>query len=303
MINHSRSISGNLVYTLTPDRLELEGFLSQPEKEREPLVLLFIHGMYENFSMPLFIDPLARQITSNGHHLLTVNTRAQDYFYYYRKWKSKNSFKWVQEGGSYEIFSNCLLDIEGWLNFCENLGKQVVLIGHSHGALKAAYYMAQRSKDTRIRGLILLSPSDDIGGQKQRLVKRYDEALKVAKEMVNAGKEKNLMPEWVYGQPLSAEMYVDMFSTKSDLAMFRYDEPSEGFASFSKIKLPTLAIFGSKDKATINVTSKEALVIIKKALPNIKNFTGKIIEDANHHYLNKEEKLVSIVSKWFNDSA
>src|SRR6267142_3550597 len=111
MYTQSLSVKGRLARCLTPDRLELEGFLAEPQQEEQPVVFLYLPGMFENFYLPLFVDWLANQITANGFYFLTANTRAQDYLVYFRKWEDENSFTWVQEGGSFEIFSNCIPDI------------------------------------------------------------------------------------------------------------------------------------------------------------------------------------------------
>jgi len=302
MPKNKLSIRGRLARSLTPDKLELEGFLCEPEKETEPIVFLHLHGMFENYTLPLFIDSLTNHITQNGQNFLTVNTRAHDYFVYFRQWNAEHAFNWVQAGGSYEIFSKCLLDIEGWLNFCKNINKRVVLMGHSHGALKTAYYAAHNPDDPRIIGLILLSPSDDVGLQKQAIGNRYDEALQLAERMINDGHENDLMPGWAYGQPASAAMYVDMFSPGSDLAIFRFDEPSEGFTLLQQINVPTLSIFGSDDIATSTATSEKALELIHSSLSSSLMFNRIVIDSANHHYVGQEDALAQIIVNWANQT-
>jgi pimeloyl-ACP methyl ester carboxylesterase len=254
--------------------------------------------MFENFYLPLFITPLAHSITAIGSFFLTVNTRAHDYIIYCRRQQDTNSFTWERQGGSYEIFSNCLLDIEGWLTFSEALSAKVVLMGHSHGALKATYYAIHRNQDSRIIGIILLSPSDDIGLQERHLGSRYYETLTLARTMVNEGKGDELMPNWAYGDAVSATMYVDMFSEKSDLAIFRFDEPSVGFKDLKQVRVPTLAVFGESDKATSSVSSQTAIDLIKASLtPNVP-FEGRIVRGGNHHYLGHEREMAEYITDW-----
>ena len=172
-------------------------------------------------------------------------------------------------------------------------------MGHSHGALKSAYYASTRGKHSRISGLILLSPSDDVGLQKQKLDDRYNEALTIAKTLVNNGKGTDFMPPWAYSA-VTAAMYVDMFSSDSDLAIFRFNEPSEGFKSLSQINVPTLVIFGENDKATSSVKSQKAIDLIRTSFPEGIPFEGKIVQGANHNYLNHENELCAYITEWAN---
>ena len=302
MLEKTLSTTGRIAHTLTPDKLELEGFYVEPTNIAEDIVFLQIHGMFENFHLPLFINIMADKIATNGYYFLTVNTRAKDYFIYFRQYKEDGSFEWKQEGGSYEIFSKCLLDIRGWLDYCEGLDKRVILMGHSHGALKVAYYALNYPNDPRVIGLVLLSPSDDVGGQINDIGDKYNDFLNIAQIMIDEKNGNEMIPHWCYGQPVTANMYMDMFGPDSDLAMFRYNEPSKGFSSFNIIKWPVLTIFGSDDKATAGVPAKNALELIDHALLSVKSHTTKIIEGANHHYIGKEEPLVNVILDWATDA-
>lgn len=298
MLEKPLSTLGRVAHTLTPDSLELEGFFAEPSHESESVIFVQIHGMFENFHLPLFIKPMSERITESGFSFLTVNTRAKDYFVYFRHYKEDGSFIWKQEGGSYEIFANCIPDIKGWLNFCETLNKKVILMGHSHGALKAAFYGGTHPDDHRILGLVLISPSDDVGGQISKVGDKYDEYLEIAESMINEGKGNEFMPDWTYGQPVTASMYFDMFRSNSDLAIFRFDDPNSGFDLLHNIKQPILTIFGSNDVATSNVTSERALELIDIALSSAPSHTRKVIEDADHHFIGKEKILSNTIVNW-----
>ncbi len=291
-------IRGKLVRTLTPDQLELSGFIISPEIKSE-VAFLFIHGMYENFYLPLFVQLLYEILTANGYAFLTANTRAHDYLIHCRKWHDKKSFTWETQGGVREIFSNCIYDIEGWLKFLEKNGwKHVVIIGHSHGALKAAYFAINRQNEPRLNAICLISPSDDVGIQKCNLDKRYDDALVIARKMVSNGRGQDIMPSWVYGNPMNAAMYLDIFDKNSDLAIFRFDKPSEGFHKLQNIKVPVLTIFAENDKATSTVKSNRALELIEANLNNSRSFEGRIISETDHQYRGKENALAEVIHNW-----
>jgi len=292
------SPNGRLVRTLTPDRLELEGFLVEPEGPNSDTAVLFIHGMFENFHLPLFVDPLASAIAGIGATFVSVNTRARDYHYYHRRWDD-NGFKWELTGGSYEIFANCLSDLDGWIEFSANeLGaSKVVLAGHSHGALKAAFYAATKP-DSAVSGVALLGPSDDVGMQRKSLGNRYDEALTLARELVANDKGDEMMPSWAFGDRLSGAMYVDMFNQSSDLGLFSFSEDNPTNPILGNVRVPTLITFGADDLATSVMDSESAAKRCGELLSSVPDFSHEIVEGADHHYVGRETELVETVAEW-----
>lgn len=293
-------MEGELVRCRTPDNIELEGIFANVNYRDNNPTVLHLHGMFENFYLPLFIDPLSAKITSTKSPFLTVNTRAHDYIIYCRRWNNRE-YTWDQQGGSHELFSNCLQDINGWIDFLEKRGiDDLILSGHSHGALKAAYYNLNTNKDC-IKGLCLISPSDDIGLQKRALEGEYNKALDIAEEMNDEGRGDEFMPSWVYDNPVTAKMYLDMFSSESELDMFRFDEPSSGFKRFNDIRIPVLTIFAENDKATSSKSSEIAIELINEKMANCPSFQGKVIENTEHHYYQKENELAETVSSWITE--
>lgn len=97
-------------------------------------------------------------------------------------------------GSAFEIFEECVYDIDGWVNFASRLGyRQTWLQSHSLGTSKVAYYMF-RNKPKNISGLVFISPSEMIGlvhdpeGLKDH-EKLYPEAMKLVAE----GKARKLL--------------------------------------------------------------------------------------------------------------
>lgn len=122
-----------------------------------------------------------------------MNTRGHDYLSSFIR-KTDSGLTYVQIGGAYEIFEECIFDIKAWVNFLEGLGySNVVLEGESLGPVRVVLYQHQ-TQDKRVRGLVLISPVDHIGLQKNALLDRYDEALKAAGLLIQQGKGDELMP-------------------------------------------------------------------------------------------------------------
>jgi pimeloyl-ACP methyl ester carboxylesterase len=283
------------------DGVELAGYLID-EAALTSTAVLFLHGMYENFYLPLFIEPLAEACRKVGTAFLSGNTRAHDYFVYCRKWVSKREFSWVPQGGAREVFSNCLLDIDSWLSLLERKGHdRVLLVGHSHGALKAAYYSSERPDDTRVIALGLLSPSDDQLIQQGALGARYPEALELANEMIARGEGQALMPSWVYGNPMTAEMYADVFSPNADLAMFSFRTPRSQSRKLARIKVPVQVVFAAHDAATGESTTDQAMEFITRSFCNASRLVTTILPDTDHQYRNKEGELAAAVTCFLDE--
>jgi len=292
------STYGRLARVTTSDHLDLQGFLAEPREASSDIIFLHIHGMFENFHIPLFIESLAANLVEAGHSFLTMNTRAQDYHVELRKWDDGKP-TWAEWGGSYEIFRNCLIDINAWVNFCAtHLGKRVVLMGHSHGALKAAFYCARGRDTAGIVGLVMLSPSDDVGGQRQNLGGRYDEALSFAQNWVQNGRQRDILPSWLYGEAVTAEMYLDMFRLESDVAIFPFHDMRTANGAAAEVHHPTLAVFAESDVATAGVQSNSAIDIIRKAMTAASRVDGVVIAGTNHQYAGHEEELAQAVVEW-----
>ena len=63
-------------------------------------------------------------------------------------------------GCSYELFDNCLEDLQAYVTFAKESGfKHIILGGHSYGANKVVYYLSKNQKET-IDKYILISPTD-----------------------------------------------------------------------------------------------------------------------------------------------
>ena len=294
------SARGQLVRCLTPDRLELHGFLAEPASPTSRKgIVVHIHGQFNNFYRPHFVGPLSRAITDAGFSFLAVNTRALEFSVELRRYQSNGSSQSERPfGGSHEIFSDGVRDLEGWLKFACELSERVILMGHSHGALKATHYLDRGERAQKIAATVLLSPSDDVGTQRKALGKDFDTALAIARSMVGKGEANSLMPDWAYGYPISAAAYVDMFSYNADLAIFRFDEPTEGFRELGHIDVPTFVAFGSHDVATSSVDSHEAIKLIRAALPPSTPFSGTVIADASHTFAGHEEELARVIVDW-----
>lgn len=282
----------------TEDNLELQGALYRPDTETKKVVI-HIHGMAGNFYANSFLDYIAKELTQTGYALLSVNNRGHDYIAYFPVRKNTN-VEWKQIGNAYEIFEEGEYDIRACINFAEKLGfTDIFLQGHSLGTVKIVYYLS-KTQDNRIKGLILISPSDMVGLfiAKDKDRKDWEENLKLAKEMIRKGQGRELLPnklwEWYH---LSANTYVNFSDTNTKTNIFPFYNPDAKFEELATIKCPIVAILGSKDDAVVT-DQKISLEILKEKAVASKEVSTFVVYGALHSYIGYEQELATIVRNW-----
>lgn len=289
-MNH---LKAEFVRITTKDGLELHGLLFEPRRKTTD-ALVHVHGWIGNFYENRFIDYIAKETISRGFTFLTFNNRgtgiATDFI---RRRKSK--VEYVRIGGCLEKFEDCIIDIKAGIDFLSKKGyKKIILQGHSLGCQKITFYK-YKTRDRRVKGLIELAPVDDIGYVKRALGSRYEESLRIAKEMVANGKENETVPNWMAFYPsLSAKMFLNVADPESPSG--RIFDYSGSLKEIKSVDCPILAIFGSKDEYQSN--SNEKLKILEK---NVKNCNTQLIQNAGHGFVDFEDKLSKLIGEWLED--
>ncbi len=276
-------MKGELIRIKTEDNLELQGLLVEAGKET---ILVHVHAWMGNFYENEFLDFISDEIAKKGISFSSFNNRGAGIITDFIK-----DDKYERFGGSIEKFEDCILDIKAVIEFLEKRGyKNIILQGHSTGCQKVIYYK-YKTKDRRVKSLIILGPVDDVSCSKDLLGKRYDEALKIAKDLV--GKEK-VVPEWMQYYPLlTPERFLQISAPNSTAGGIL--DVSGKLEEIKNVNCPVLAIFGEKDDYQKN--PKEMLDILKeKAKCDIKLLKG------NHWFKGNEEELAKEITEWIKNS-
>ena len=136
------------------DEIEQPGILYTPNENTNKIVI-HVHGLNGNFYENRFLDILAKSYTDKNYAFLTFNNRGRDFITELLK---GNDFTVI--GGSLERFKDCILDIEGIVNWVKAKGyNEIILEGHSYGCNKVLYYYKHK-KDDKIKKIVLLAPCD-----------------------------------------------------------------------------------------------------------------------------------------------
>ena len=287
---------GELVTVITDDGLELQGLYCLPAC-KPTLAILHVHGLAGNFYENRFVASVGGEAMERGAAFLTVNTRGHDYVTdILRDVGGKQDY--VSGGGAHELLEDSLYDLEAWCRFLrsEGLG-DIVLEGHSTGAVKVVHYSAQL-EGLAPKGLILLSPSDDIGVQKAKLGSRYEEVLATAGAQIERGLGDQMMPDEAFEYPVSARTYVDLFGVSSLNGILDLGALGAEDGLLSAIDSPVLVLFGTEAEA-IPVSPAEYLEVLTRALCS-SDVSTAIVAGAPHNYLGFETEVASIVGAWID---
>jgi pimeloyl-ACP methyl ester carboxylesterase len=291
-------MNGALCRAVTKDGLELVGFAAFPAG-CSAVGVLHVHGLEGNFYENRFIDAAADACCNAGCAFLAGNTRGHDYISdIIRTDPASGAIGYVQIGGLYERLRDCVEDIRAWAGWLQQRGcDRIILQGHSHGAVKVLHYLST-ANDTAVAGLILLSPSDDFGLARQRLGKRFAEALALAAQLVRAGCERDLMPDEFFPYPTSAGAFLDTLGPDSLALAFNLSRTDRrDFPELNAVRVPVLMVTGTFEEAFAQ-TPKEYVARVGYELTSAPSFDSAIIKDAPHNYLGHEHELGAALGRW-----
>lgn len=285
-----KNIKGELVRIKTEDDLELHGIFFEPEKRTEN-VLIHVHAWVGNFYENKFIDFIAQEMVKKNIAFLSCNNRGTGFVTNLIK-RFEKKIEYERIGGSLEKFEDSIKDIKAYIDFLSRRGyKNIILEGHSTGCQKITYYES-KTRDKKIKGLIELSPADDVAVSKILLGDKYSKAIEIAKKMVKEGKDTEPVPEWMSFYPLlSAKTFLTITDPESSSGRIFYY--SGGLKEIKNVNCPVLVIFGSEDK--YEASPQKKLQILKN---KVKNCSVKLIEAADHWFTGHEEELKDSISSW-----
>lgn len=278
-----------LIRINSTDGIELPGILYTPDDNTNKIVI-HIHGLSGNFYENRFIDILAKTYTNKGYALITFNNRGKDYITEMLKGDDA-----IVAGSCYELFEECILDIEGIVNWVKDKGfNEIALQGHSYGCNKVIYYYDKKREDC-IKNIVLLAPCDIPKEIEIYTGDEYQNCIKSATNLVKNNKEDELIDFNVFANgKISAKTFYTDFLYESSCDFFRYREKNTKSKILNKIQIPVLIIFGSEDSCVLTEPKETVESYLKN---NIKDCKIKIIANTDHSYTGKYEELGKIVGE------
>lgn len=255
------------------------------------ICVIFIHGMCQTIIDNYFATVWGNTLIKNNIGFLYEHNRGHSI---------ENDIlmkdgSYQRQGCMYEIFEDCIYDIDLAINEAKKLGyKRLILLGHSYGCNKLIYYYYK--KKPNILGMILASAPDMKGLHLYRQ-KDYETLLKEAKENIDNNEStkilSNLIEDYMY---MSSKTYYNWYNKNSNLDNLPIMSYSNNWTQFETITVPMLTFSGSDE--TENYLQ---LDLLKEKAKNCKDFEYKIIDNTNHFYTNKENEIATLIINWIKD--
>jgi pimeloyl-ACP methyl ester carboxylesterase len=285
-----------LVGTKTDDGLSLAGLLV--EASAKGAIIVHVHGMQGNFYE--YAEPYAKAYAEKDIAFLTGENRGA---YIIKQFDVAGGVKTI--GGAYEVFEECVHDIKAWVDYAEQLGyTNIWLSGHSLGTMKVAYYM-HKTKDPRVKGVILLSPADNQGLVRDP-VGAADHAIcyPEAQELQATGSGHQLLSHMLWGDKvLSADTYINLFSEESATNIFHYYDPSRSWEVVSSLSVPVIAFTGTKDDGIVPVIDPhQAMTMLEQRLTSVSRAKTLVLDGAEHSFVGYGNKIVDPVAEFISAS-
>lgn len=274
------------IYDFTEDELRLQGTLY--DVNEKDLCVILVHGMCGTIIDNFFATKWGEKLASNNIGFLYGHNRGHsienDII------MKDGSFK--RYGCMYEIFEDCIYDIDLWIKKAKELGyKKIILAGHSFGCNKVIYYCYKRNPE--IEGIIFASAPDMHGFNVIR-DKEYSKFIKKAKKNVDSGYPTELLNEMIDGYMyMSSGTYYNWFKEGSNVDNLPLLRNPERFMQLESISVPILAFAGGEEEDLYLMMDR----IRQKAI-NCSNFTYRIINGSNHTYRNFETETADLIVEW-----
>ena len=260
--------------SIPTDTIPLDGAYYEPDGTARGAVLLF-HGNTMNFYVgaPRFLPPV---LTRLGLACLAFNRRGHDIM------STFNSR--IAVGGAFQSTAQAIADNRIAADWLAARGfPDPVVTGHSNGGMLGVRHVADHP---RTPALVLLSAGRGgtrfaSGGPEHLFAgDRQDEFTAQAREMVKAGRGRDLMllPGWWY--VITAESFLDRIVSVPDT-----------LALAPQVKCPVLTLRGDKEDGQ------------RYPVDEFQKLAGgpckaEIVPDCDHFYNGREETVAGIVSEW-----
>lgn len=290
----------DFVQVTAKDGVNLEGLVFTPKDSPSTAVGVWLHGLGSNFHRSYTrTTKLAKLFNDNGIAFASFDTRGHDAVAHSVKFdkRKKKGYKGVTIGAAYENFVDSFFDLEAIVDYLKKDFDKIFLLGHSTGANKVAYYLAREHK--KVAGGALISPVSDVPMIKKELGDKYEETIDLARDMVNRGDGKKLIPEDFSPNIYTASRLLSLANDNSVEQLFPNRNFSGPLRVFSRIKAPVIVIFGDKDDylKVDRVLPQDLVDSFAKYAKN-KDFTSFIGVACDHSFTDHEEELGKVLIDW-----
>jgi len=279
----------HVVEITTPKKFLLRGLWFGAKRPRR--MIIFVHGLGGSaFSMRKVVDTLVDQRTA----VLTFNNRGHEGIAALRKKYPSRSLRYGG-GAAHEVFTECVDDIQGAINFVRKAGvREIYLAGHSTGCQKSMYW-AYKKGGKGINGIFLFAPISDWAAEMNRKgKKKILQATAIARALVRKGRKHALLPEGSWHEVIDAQRFLSLYTPDSPEEIFSYAQPHKNPRVLKSIRKPVLVLWAGKDE----YMDRSAKDIARWFEKHIRNGETIIIPGVKHSFRGGEKTLATHVRRF-----
>ena len=285
-----RPMHVELVRTKTRDGLRLDGALAAASPDAPSAlgldIVIIFHGVGGNFYGDDMLSGFSERLVADGVTALRVNNRGHDPV---SVAGSNNGPKRI--GAAYELMDDCRHDWLAWVDFAQERGfERIGIWGHSLGAAKSIYYMANEP-DSRVRCVIAASPprlshsaflADPSGPA-------FADYFGQAQAHIDAGNPRTLvdtpMPVPFLG---AAETYLDKYGPHERMNILTH---------IPQVQVPLLVILGTAEAETM-IPMHGLPTELMHLEGELAGMTFASIPGSDHVYTGRRDEVWRVVSDW-----
>lgn len=284
----------DLVQIQTRDGVRLDGAWREPGVSQSDLAidaLCLIHGTGSNFYSSTFLGAIIDHFHALGCPGLCINTRGHDGIS-----TATTSRGGRRLGAAYEIVDDCRHDVSGWLDFLHGKGSErILLVGHSLGAVKSIYAMAQEPHP-KVAALVAISPPllsyQQFVASTQGVM--FLETFARAERLAEEGQPGALLEvQLPLPMVIAAAGYVEKYGPHE-----RYN-----YLKFLRgVQVPTLVVFGEQEVAS-NMAFQGGPEAVGALAAVESRIAVATVPAADHFYTAKRPELLRVVEDWLRNLA
>ena len=233
------------VEIITPKKYFLRGLWFGSKTPKRTVV--WVHGLGSSmFSKLSTVEKLIDKETA----VLMFNNRGHDKISRLARTNERKISKTHLAGAAHEIFTDCVDDIQGAVNFARRQGmKNVFLAGHSTGCQKSIYWASRTKGGRGVKGIILLGPTSDWAGETMLQGRQKIRTVTaVARSLVRRGKKHELLPPGLWHEVLDAQRFLSLYTPNSVEEIFSYAQPTKNPRTLESVRIPILVLWAEKDE-------------------------------------------------------
>jgi hypothetical protein len=280
----------DLVQTTTRDGLRLDGALQAPAENATRTLpvdaFCLMHGTGGSFYSSNLLEGFAERLHALGCWVLRANTRGHDLVS-----TAATARGGRRQGAAYEVLDECRHDLAAWVDFLrQRAGSRVGLLGHSSGALKCLYAVAQEPA-LDVRCIVAVSPprlsySWFCSGPKAA---EFLDTWVRAERLVESGQPAALL-DVTFPLPflVTAAGYLEKYGPDERYNYLRFA---------GGLSRPVLWTFGGAEVEG-NVAFQGAPEAVRELSARQPQLAVEVVAGADHFYTNQGEEVIARVEAW-----